>query len=67
MADKPQQPQGRDGILSSLNMAIDGLNLTKEALSATPAKAIFGSVAILLTMIRVSSLLFCYEICPAHT
>ena len=59
MADKSQQPKGRDGVLSSLNMAIDALNLAKEASSATPAKAIIGSVAILLVMIRVCSLLFC--------
>ena len=42
-----------------MNMAIDGLNLAKELSSITPAKAVFGSVAILLTMIKVSFLLIC--------
>jgi hypothetical protein len=54
MADKHQRPKGRDGVLSSLNVAIDGLNLAKELSSITPAKAVFGSVSVLLTMIRVS-------------
>jgi len=62
MAAKSQRPKGRDGTLSSLNVAIDGLNLAKEISSITPAKAVFGSVAILLTMIRVSFLLFRHEI-----
>jgi len=54
MAAKPQQPKGRDGTISSLNVAIEVLNLAKEAASITPAKAAFGSVSILLTVIRVS-------------
>jgi hypothetical protein len=58
MADNSQRPKGRDGVLSSLNVAIDGLNLAKEVSSITPAKAVFGSVAILLTMIRVGFRLF---------
>ena len=53
MAAKSKQPKGRDGTLSSLNVAIEALNLAKEASSVTPAKAVFGSVSILLTMIRV--------------
>ena len=54
MTDKSQLLKGRDGVLTSLNVAIDGLNLVKELSSVTPAKAVFGSVAILLAMIRVS-------------
>ena len=54
MTDKSQQPKGQDGALSTLNVAIDGLNLAKEVASITPAKAVIGSVAILLAMIRVS-------------
>ena len=53
MVAKSQRPKGRDGTLSSLNVAIEVLNLAKEATSATPAKAVFGSVSILLAMIRV--------------
>jgi len=66
MAAKSQRPKGRDGALSSLNVAIDGLNLAKEISSITPAKAVFGSVAILLTMIRASFLLFRHEIFQAY-
>ena len=66
MTDKFQQPTGPgDGVLSTLNMAIDGLNLAKEVASVTPAKAVFGTVAILLTMIQVC-LLSCNEISKAH-
>ena len=67
MAENSQRPKGRDGVLSSLNVAIEGLNLAKEVSSATPAKAVFGSVAILLTMIRVSFLLFCDETFQVYT
>jgi len=67
MTDKSQRPKERDGVLSSLNVAIDGLNLAKEASSITPAKAIFSSVSVLLTMIRVSFLLFCDEMLQVHT
>ena len=58
MATRSQQPKGRDGVLSTLNVAIEATNLAKEVSSITPAKAVFGSVSILLTMIRVRSLLF---------
>ena len=54
MTDGSERPKGREGILSTLNVAIDGLNFAKEVADVTPAKAAFGSVAILLTMIRVS-------------
>ena len=57
MAANSQQPKGRDGTISSLNVAIEALNLAKEAASVTPAKAVFGSVSILLTMIKVRFLL----------
>ena len=67
MTDKSQQPKGPgDGVLFALNMAIDGLNLAKEVASVTPAKAVFGTVAILLTMIQVCLLLSCNEISKAH-
>jgi len=60
------QPNGRDGVHSSLNVAIDALNLAKEVSSIAPAKAVFGTVSILLTMIRVS-FLFCNEMSQVHT
>ena len=48
-----QRPRGRDGALSSLNVAIDALNLAKDIVDIAPARAAFGSVIALLTMIRV--------------
>ena len=55
----PKAPQlgGRDNVLSSLNVVIETLNLAKEVSSITPAKAVFGSVSLILTMIRVGFLL----------
>jgi hypothetical protein len=47
----------QDVTISSLNMAIEAMNLAKEVSSMTPAKAVFGSVSIILTVIRVSLLL----------
>ena len=45
----------QDGTLSLLNAAIEAMNLAKELSSVTPAKAVFGSVGILLAMIKVST------------
>jgi len=61
-----QQPKGRDNALSSLNAAIEALNLAKEISVITPAKAVFGSVSVLLTMIRVSFSLFRGDEPTAH-
>ena len=55
MAATSRRQKGRDGTLSSLNVAIEAMNLAKEVASITPAKAVFGSVGVLLTMIRVRS------------
>jgi hypothetical protein len=57
MQAKSQRPKERDGVLSALGITIETLNLAKEICSVTPAKAAFGSVAVLLTMIRVCFLL----------
>ena len=65
MTDKPQRQKGSKAI-PALNMAINGLNIAKEATSTTPVNPVFGSVALLLTMIRVSSLHFCDEMFQAH-
>ena len=58
MADNSQRRKGRGKVIPALNTAIDVLNLAKDATSTTPVNPVFGSVATLLTMIRVSSLLF---------
>jgi len=57
MVAKSQRPKGQESNISALNAAIEGLNLAKELSTIMPAKAVFGSVSVILTMIRVSSLL----------
>ena len=54
MSATSQRPEERDGAISALNAAIETLNLVKEVSSVTPVKAVFGSVSVILTMIRVS-------------
>ena len=53
MDPKSQKQKRQDNTLSSLDAAIDAMNLAKEVSGATPAKAVFGTVSIILTMIRV--------------
>jgi len=53
MPTKPQRQKRREVTLSSLNVAIEALNIMKEATTATPAPAVFGTASVLLTMIRV--------------
>ena len=67
MTDNSQRPEGRDKAVSTLNMAIGVLNTAKEATSTTPVNPVFGSVATLLTTIRVYSFLLCDETFQAHT
>jgi len=55
MSTKSQRQKRRDVTISSLNVAIEALNVMKEATSITPAPAVFGTVGVLLTMIRVRS------------
>ena len=52
-----RQQKRQDDTLSLLDAAIEAMNLAKEVSSVTPAKAVFGSVGALLTMIRVRLLL----------
>ena len=58
MKTKPQPPKEQEGVISALNGFITAFNLAKEVSSNTPAKAVFGSVSVLLEMIRVSLLAF---------
>ena len=53
-----QRQKRQDNTLSLLNAAIEAMNLAKEVSSATPARAVFGSVSALLTMIKVRRLPF---------
>ena len=60
METKSRQPKGRKGIVSALNATIEAMNLAKEISTITPAKAVFGTVSIILATIRVSLfLVFC--------
>ena len=58
MDPKSQQQKRQDNTLSLLNAAIEAMDLAKEVSGATPAKAVFGTVSALLTMIRVHFLLW---------
>ena len=58
MATKSQKLKGRKNALSLLNAAIEVITVAKDAANSTPAKAAFSAAAVLLTMIRVSFLLF---------
>ena len=60
MKAESQPPKEREGVVSALNAAIEVLNLAKEVSSATPAKAVFGSVSVILATIRVSFFLVIY-------
>jgi len=57
MEAKSQQPKGQESKISALNAAIEALSLEKELSDIMPTKAVFGSVSVILMMIRVSSLL----------
>jgi len=65
MDTKHKQWKRRDGILSSLDVIIEGLNLAENLSSITPAKAVFSTVSAVLTIIRVSILLLCED--PSRT
>ena len=53
MTDKSEEPKRRDGAILSLDVAIGLVSIGKEASSMTPAPAVFGVAAILLTTIKV--------------
>ena len=54
-----QQPKGRDGVLTALDLLIQALNIAKDACGIPPAQVAFGSASVLLTMIRV-----CFSLLP---
>ena len=56
MDPMPKQPKRRDNVLSSLNVIIEGLNIATNLSSVTPAKAVFSTVSVILTMIKASFL-----------
>ena len=54
----PQQPKGRDGVISTLDVFIQAINVAKDTCGIPPAQIAFGSASVLLTMIRVRFLAF---------
>ena len=54
MQSKSQRPKDRENVVSTLNITIDSLNVAKDALSFPGVKVVFGTVTIILTMIKVS-------------
>ena len=65
--DPKSKQKHQDNTLTSLNAAIEAMNLAKEVVSMTPAKVVFGSAGILLAMIRVRLLQFCDDGRQVHT
>jgi hypothetical protein len=53
MASTSQQPKGHDGVLTTLDVFIQGLGLAKDTCGIPPAQIAFGTACALLTMIRV--------------
>ena len=58
MALRSQQQKGRDGVGSSLDAAIQDVNLARDTCDVLPARFAFNSVGTLLTMMEVLPLLF---------
>ncbi|KAF9792081.1 hypothetical protein BJ322DRAFT_1215335 [Thelephora terrestris] len=54
MATDSPKPKEWDGAVSTVDLFIEVFNLAKELSSVTPARAVFGSVAVILTTIKVS-------------
>jgi len=67
MEAKSQRPKDREGVISALNVAIEATSLAERVTSFTPAKAAFGTVSVLLTMVKVRLLLFCNDLLQVHT
>lgn len=57
MPSNSQRQKRLDKTLSKLNVAIGLVNLAKDVSGVAPAQAAFGSVSVLLTVIRVCDLL----------
>ena len=47
------QQEGRDGLLSALDVFIQVLSIAKDTCGVPPAQVAFGSAGVLLTVIRV--------------
>jgi hypothetical protein len=61
-----RRPKGQEDTILALNNAIEASNPTKVS-SFPPAKAVFGSVSTLLTLIRVCLPLSWNDLLQVHT
>ena len=66
MEVESQQPKGRNSAILALNAAIEALNLAEKTSSIAPAKAVFDSASVLLTLIRVCFLLLYDDALQVH-
>jgi hypothetical protein len=66
MEAESRRPEGREGAILMLNKAIGALNPANVS-SFPPAKAVFDSVRVLLTLIRVCFLLSRHDLLQVHT
>jgi len=66
MKANSQKPKWQEGTAEALNAAIEATNLAEKVSSIAPAKAVFGSVNILLTLIRVCFLLLFDSLLQTH-
>jgi hypothetical protein len=55
----PQPPKEHDGVLSTLNVLVQALDIAKDACGIPPAQIALGSASVLLTMIRVRFPVLC--------
>ena len=62
MTPTSQRPGRRDGVLSTLDVAIQTLDLAGGACGMIPAQVVFGAASTLLTMIRVRFPLLIHEL-----
>ena len=60
MEDEPQRLNEQEGAISALNAAVEDLNHAIKISGIPLAKTVFGSVIVLLTLIRVCFLLLRY-------
>jgi len=53
MKAESQRPKEREDAVEALNAAIKAIDLAEKASCIAPAKTVFGSASILLTLIKV--------------
>ena len=67
MEIESKKPRGRETAISALNAAVEAMNLAEKISTITPAKTVFRSVGILLTLIVVCFLLSCNDLLRIYT